>query len=170
MKRRHWLLAACLLVAVTGGAIGFVAWWRLRELRAYLRPHAVQRGGTNYFFQLQETTLGRSGSNCLLLLHVRLRNPNPFAVRLARREFSLMDDDKDFVTPTVDGTQGAWIELPAGGIVERETLSYRVRPDAFKGTLAVYAGQYHFVLVKEKQPYQLTLRDGEFVSFRRREW
>jgi len=170
MNRRLQLLVALAIAALAGVAVAGLAWLRIRDARLYAQPHTVQRGGTNYIVQLVETTVGRVNTNYLVILHLRIQNPNPFALRLARNQFGLVDHDKDYEEPAVTGNHSEWIIVPPNGVAEREALSYTVQPDAFQGTLALYAGQYYFLLVKEHEPFTPKLRDGQFISFRRREW
>lgn len=170
MNRRLQVVVVVVISAIAAASLAGLAWLRMREARLYAQPHMVQRNSTNYVVRLVETTIGRVDTNYLVVLHVRIENPNPFPVRLARQEFGLVDHDKDYVEPATTGNHTPWIDLPGHGVAEREALSYTVKPDAFQGTLALYAGQYYFLLVKEREPYEPKLRDGQFISFRRRDW
>ncbi len=171
MSRRwaYWMGGASLAVIVGGAAL--LAYWRTREARQYSQPHSVRTyGGTNYVVAIQQTTIGRTETGYVLLLTVRLTNPNPFPVRLDRQMFVLADHDKDFYLPTVEGAASRWIDLPAGGVLEKETLSYVVPPDSFDGVVAVQLGHQYWTLVKEVGDYTENLAPGQFRSFRRRHW
>lgn len=164
-----WGIGIALLLLAT--VVAAVAWYRTREAREFSQPHRVRTyGGTNYVVRLTATTVGRAHTNHLLILTVRLENPNPFEVLLHRNWFVLMDHDRDYYLPSTNGTQTALIRLPPGGVVEREQFSYVVPDDSFHGVLAWLAGHQHFVLVKSDRPYPSHLRDGEFVTFHRRNW
>jgi hypothetical protein len=168
--RLQWWLAGVILVLLTF-SVGGLAWLRLREARAFSQPHAVRTiGGTNYVVRFIETTLGRSDSNYLVIVQVRVENPNPFPLRLNRHWFILVDHDKDYYLPAMTGTQTEWFEVPGQGVADRVTLSYSVPADSFAGLLAVQLGQYYWVRLKQPTPYKPRLKSGEFVTFRRRDW
>lgn len=171
MKRRlPWLIAGISLALIVAYP-GVLAWLRVHEAREFSQPHAVRTiGGTNYLAQFVETTLGRSDSNYLVIVQIRVQNPNPFPLRLNRHWFLLVDHDKDYYLPTNGGTQATWFDVPAQGVAERVTFSYAVPADSFAGALAVQLGQYNWVLLKRPSPYTPRLKPGEFVTFRRRDW
>ncbi len=49
-------------------------------------------------------------------------------------------------------------------------LSFTVADDAFAGAVALMVGRQYMVLLKDEEPFEVRLRDGEFRSFRRRHW
>jgi len=150
---------------------GLSAWLRLLEARQLSQPCPVQTyGGTNYLVQLQETAVGRAENGYVLIIYARLQNPNAFDVVLQRDWFVLVDGDKEYFLPTTNGTQTATITLPAGGERDGETFSFALPESALNGTIALKVGKDYWAMVKEDKPFTRTLRDGEFVSFRRRQW
>jgi hypothetical protein len=160
-----------ILAVVVAALVAALAWLRLKESRAFSQPcHVRTHAGTNYTFQLASTTVGRVNTNYVIIVAARLENPNPFEVVLRRDWFVLMDHDRDYYQPATNGAHAALICLPARGVLERELLSYTVSGDAFDGVLALLAGHQHLVLVKSRRPSRLTLRDGEFITFHRRDW
>jgi hypothetical protein len=160
-----------ILALVVVALVAAWAWLRTKEAHAFSRPCRVHTAaGTNYVIQLSSATVGRAHTNFVVILTARLENPNPFEVVLCRNWFVLMDHDRDYYQPSTNGTQTALIRLPPGAVVEREMLSYTVPGDSFNGVLALLAGHQHFVLIKTRRAYQPDLRDGEFVTFHRRNW
>jgi hypothetical protein len=103
-------------------------------------------------------------------VYLRLKNPNPYDVTLRRNWFVLADHAKDYYLPSTTGTQTELIKLPAKGVVDREMLSFTVADDAFAGAVALMVGRQYMVLLKDEEPFEVRLRDGEFRSFRRRHW
>jgi len=165
--KRLLIIVSLVIVAL----LAALAWLRTKEARAFSQLYRVRTfAGTNYVIQLTSTTVGRVHTNHILILAARLENPNPFEVVLQRDWFVLMDHDRDYYQPSTNGTQTALIRLPPHGVLERELLSYVVPSDTFDGALALLAGHQHFVLVKNRHPYQPNLPDGKFVTFHRRDW
>ncbi len=161
------------LVAVTliALSLGGLAWVRTREARLFSQAHTVSTySGTNYVLRLTETTLGRAETNYLLMVQIRVQNPNPFPLKLSRKHFILVDHDKDYYLPNTTGTQTEWFTVPPRGVAERETLSFAVPADSFAGSIGLQIGQIYWVLIKHPAPYEPDLRVGEFVTFRRRHW
>lgn len=159
------------LLAVITALVATLAWLRTKEAREFSKPcRAHTFGGTNYILELTSATVGRVHTGYVVIVAARLENPNPFEVVLQRDWFVLMDDDHDYYQPSTSGTQTASIRLPPNGILERELFSYSMPGDSFKGVLALMAGHQHLILLKSRQPYQPNLRDGEFVTFHRRDW
>ena len=171
MNRRIQTLVAVAAIAVIGASLGLLALLRIRETRDFHRPHPVQTyGGTNYIVQLDETIVGKTGAACVLMVYLRLQNPNPYEVTLNRNWFVLMDHAKDYFLPSTTGTQTELIKLPANGVLDREMLSYSVEDDVFRGTIALLVGRNYLVLIKDEAPFEQQLRDGGFRSFQRRRW
>ena len=169
MKRP--ILIPIVLLALAVAALALLALVRLRQARQLSQPCTVHAGGsTNYVAQILETTVGRTDTSYLVIVAVRLQNPNPFAVTLARKGFLLVDSRKEHYEPSTTGTQTVTIELPAGGAVEHELLSYAVPAEAFQGRLAVQLGPHDRLLIKEPKLYQPHLAPGRFVTFHRRDW
>ncbi len=171
MNRRIQKLVAVITLAVIGVSFGLLALLRVQEAKEFRRPHTVQTyGGTNYVVQLTEVVVGKTETGCVLIVYLRLKNPNPYDVTLRRNWFVLADHAKDYYLPSTTGTQTELIKLPAKGVVDREMLSFTVADDAFAGAVALMVGRQYMVLLKDEEPFEVRLRDGEFRSFRRRHW
>jgi len=171
MSRRFQVLVAGIALAVIGVSLGLLAMLRIQEAKEFRRPHRVQAyGGTNYIVELAEAVVGKTETGCVLIVYMRLQNPNPYDVTLDRNWFILVDHDKDYYLPSTTGTQTGLIKLPANGVLDREMLSFTVPDDAFVGAVALMVGQNYLVLVKNEEPFRVHLRNGEFQSFRRRSW
>ena len=171
MNRRIQKLVAVITLAVIGVSFGLLALLRVQEAKEFRRPHTVQTyGGTNYVVQLTEVVVGKTETGCVLIVYLRLKNPNPYDVTLRRNWFVLADHAKDYYLPSTTGTQTELIKLPAKGVVAREMLSFTVADDSFAGAVALMVGRQYMVLLKDEEPFEVRLRDGEFRSFRRRHW
>jgi hypothetical protein len=171
VNRRIQKLVAVITLAVIGVSFGLLALLRVQEAKEFRRPHTVQTyGGTNYVVQLTEVVVGKTETGCVLIVYLRLKNPNPYDVTLRRNWFVLADHAKDYYLPSTTGTQTELIKLPAKGVVDREMLSFTVADDAFAGAVALMVGRQYMVLLKDEEPFEVRLRDGEFRSFRRRHW
>jgi hypothetical protein len=171
VSRRVQISVALVAVATIGVCLGLLAMLRIREAKEFCEPHAVQTyGGTNYVVQLTEVAVGKAETGCVLMVYLRLQNPNGYAVTLSRNWFVLVDRDKDYFQSSTTGTQTELIKLPANGVLDREVLSFTVPDDAFAGRVALLVGQNYMVLVKNEEPFEVHLRRGEFRSFRRRNW
>jgi hypothetical protein len=171
VSRRIQVLVALVAIATIGICLGLLAMLRIREAKEFREPHTVQTyGGTNYVVQLTEVAVGKDGTGCVLVVYLRLQNPNGYEVNLSRNWFVLVDRDKDYFLPSTTGTQTELIKLPPNGVLNREMLSFRVPDDAFAGRVALLVGQNYMVLVKNEQPFEAHLRSGEFRSFQRRNW
>jgi hypothetical protein len=171
MSKRIQFLVAAIALAVIGVSLGLLAMLRVQEAREFSRPHRVETyGGTNYIVQLTEVAVGKTETACVLIVYLRLENPNPYDVTLSRNWFILVNQAKDYYLPSTTGTQTELIKLAANGVLDREMLSFTVPDDAFVGTVALMVGRNYLVLVKDQQPFAVNLRNGEFRSFRRRSW
>jgi hypothetical protein len=171
MSRRIQISVAMVAVTTIGVSLGLLAMLRIQEAKEFREPHTVQTyGGTNYVVQLTEVAVGKAETGCVLIVYLRLQNPNPYEVTLSRNWFVLVDRDKDYFLPSTTGTQTELIKLPTNGVLNREMLSFMVPDDAFAGRVALLVGQNYMVLVKNEEPFEAHLRDGEFRSFRRRSW
>ena len=171
VNRRLQYLVGAIVLVVIGVSLGLLAVLRVQEAKQFHRRHPVQTyGGTNYVVQLTDVVVGRAETGYLLLVHLRLENPNPYDVILSRNWFVLVDHAKDHYLPSTAGTDSELIKLPANGVLDRETLSFTVADDAFAGTVALLMGRDHMVLVKDEAPFVARLRNGEFRSFQRRHW
>ena len=171
VNRRVQILIAVMAIGVIGVSVCLLALLRIQDARMFHRPHAVQTfGGTNYIVQLSEVVVGKTATGGVLIVYVRLQNPNPYDVTLKRNWFVLVDRAKDYFLPSTTGTQTELIKLPANGVLDREMLSYAVGDDAFAGTVALLVGRNYMVLLKDAEPFDVRLRDGEFRSFQRRHW
>jgi len=159
------------VVAAIGAGIGLLAIMRIREAREFSQPHQVQTdGGTNCIVQLTEAVVGKAETKCVLILYLRLENPNPFGVTLDRKWFGLVAHDRDHYWPLASGTQSELIKLPPNGVLEREMLSFAIPNDAVGDSLALMGGRGFILLVKDKRPFGGQLREGQFWSFRSRHW
>jgi hypothetical protein len=171
VNRRIQKLVAAIALIVIGVSFGLLALLRVQEAKVFRRPHPVQTyGGTNYVVRLTEVVVGKTETGCVLIVYLRLENPNPYDVTLSRNWFVLMDHAKDYYLPSTTGTQTELIKLPANGVLDREMLSFTVPDDAFAGAVALMLGRQYMVLLKDEEPFEVRLRNGEFRSFRRRHW
>jgi len=169
--KRIQLLVAVIALVVIGVSVGLLAMLRVQEAREFSQPHHVETyGGTNYIVQLTEAAVGKTDTACVLIVYLRLENPNPYDVTLDRNWFILVDQAKDYYLPSTTGTQTELIKLPAQGVLEREMLSFTVPDDAFTGAVALMIGRNYLVPVKDRAPFAVSLRNGEFQSFRTRSW
>jgi hypothetical protein len=169
-RTKQWLLGTA-LVAGLALLIGAVALWRVREAEDMSRPHAVHTyGGTNYVVSLKELTVGRSDAGYVLLVAVLLQNTNNFPVALNRNAFILVDANKDYYLPSTTGTQTPVITVPAAGTVDSEVLSFSVPEEGLNGAMGMQIGQNFWIMLREDKPFELKLKSGEFVTFRRRDW
>lgn len=160
--------AAAAVIAIS---LAVMTMWRVQEARDFGQAHFVRTyAGTNYVVQLTETAIGRTDSGYVLLVHLRLRNPNPFELPLNRNAFILVDHDKDYYLPTTSGTQTELIKIPANGVLDNEMLSFAVPEDSLDGTVALQVGHHYMVLLKDEEPFGGKLSSGEFRVFRRRNW
>ncbi|HUI08499.1 MAG TPA: hypothetical protein VL486_15970 [Verrucomicrobiae bacterium] len=170
MSKRSWILAVVVVLVIVGVGIGLLALFRIEQAREFSAPHQVRRGGTNYVVRLREAVVGKADIGYVLMVYVQLENPNSFDVALPRRVFLLVDHHRRYYAPSISGTQGELIKLPAGGVLRREMLSFTIPENALGGRLMLVAGQNYAVLVKDRTPFTAHLRDGEFQSFRRQGW
>jgi hypothetical protein len=171
MNRRIQTLMAVVALVVIAVSLGLMAVLRIQEAKTFHRPHPVQTyGGTNYVVQLAEVVAGKTETGCVLIVYLRLENPNPFDVTLSRNWFVLADHAKDYFLPSTTGTQTELIKLPANGVLDREMLSFTVPDDAFAGAMGLMVGRQYMILLKDKEPFEMRLHNGEFRSFQRRSW
>ena len=171
MKTNVKVVVGALAATVIVLGVGGIAWLRILESKHLSQPCKVRTyGGTNYVVQLLETTVGKVDAGYVVIVYARLRNPNAWDVTLHRDWFVLVDGDKDYFLPSTNGTQTAAITLPANGVLDREMFSFTLPNESLGGTIALKVGQNYWMLVKDEEPFNRTLRSGEFVSFRRRHW
>ncbi len=132
MNRRIQISVALVAMAVIGACLGLLAMLRIQEAKTFRESHAAQTfGGTNYVVQLTEVAVGKTETGCVLIVSMRLQNPNTYDVILNRNWFVLVDCAKDYFLPSTMGTQTELIKLPANGVLDREMLSFTVPDDAF---------------------------------------
>ena len=158
------------IAALAAAALGLVIVGQSRMMASgeFSQRHSVQSpGGTNFVVRLMETTVGKTDHGTALIVYARLENPNPFDAVLDRRNFVLMDREKNYYLPSTTGTQTPLVKLPAGGVSEREMFSYAVPDEALAGVLALQIGNHYWVKLKSEKPFQETLHVGEFRSYRR---
>ena len=166
--KNQWLKRAIgAIVIINAISFGTLAWLRLRDAREFAQPCQVHTyGGTNYTVQLLDTAVGRVETGCVVIVSVRLANPNPYEVTLQREWFVLMDHEKEYYEPTQLGL----IQIPAHGIIEREAFGFLVTDEAMAGLLALKIGQQYLLTVKSSRPYPQPVEKGRFISFRQRDW
>ena len=171
MSKRIQSRVVLVVIATIGAGLGLMAMLRIQEAKEFSQPHQMQTdGGTNYVVQLTETVVGKAKTGWVLILYLRLENPNPFDVTLGRNWFILVSHDTDHYQPSITGTQSELIKLPANGVLDREMLSFTVPDDALAGSVALMGGRSYILLVKDKKSFEVRLQGGEFCSFRRRRW
>lgn len=152
-------------------AVAWTALVRWRDARGFGATHRVETvQGTHYVVRLREVTIGRTATGPLVLVALRLENPNPEPLALERQWFVLVDGDKDYYLPQTTESQPATIRIPARGQVDNELLVYAVSEDAFQGVLGLQIGHYYWALLKNVAPYAVPLAADEYRTFRRREW
>ena len=171
MSRQKCILFGGVVLVIVGVGVGLLALFRVQQAEEFRRPHLVQmRGGTNCVLQLIEVAVGRIDTGCVLIVYLRLENPNTFEVALRRNRFMLVGRDRDYYQPSITGTQSELIKLPAHGVLEREMLSYTVPDNSLTGALVLRIGRNNMILLKDRGSFGATLRNGEFRSFRRPSW
>jgi hypothetical protein len=171
MSRQIRMLAVVLALAIAGVGVGLLALFRVQQAKDFSQPYRVQTAeGTNYVVQLLETVVGKTGTDCVLIVYMKLENPNSFEVVLDRDAFFLIDRNRVRHLPSTTGTQDELIKLPANGVLEKEMLSFTVPEDTFAGRIALRVGRDHRVMIKDQTPFDVRLGSDEFRSFRRRSW
>jgi hypothetical protein len=104
VSKRIQILVAVVALAVIGFSLGLLAILRVREAREFSRPHRVETyGGTNYILQLTETAVGKTETACVLIVYLRLQNPNPYDLTLSRNWFVLVDHGQGLLPAVNDG-------------------------------------------------------------------
>ncbi len=164
------IIGAALIII--GVSVGILALFRVQEAREFSRPYPVQtRTGTNFVMRVLETSVGKVDTGFVVIVYMRLENPNPFGFEVRRNRFVLAGEGRgDFFRPSIMGTQDELIKLPANGVLEREMLSYTVPDDAIEGTLGLRIGRNYTILIKQRGTFGGKLRPGEFRSFHRPSW
>ncbi len=169
--KKFAIVAGMVVVIVGGGLLTWTALARLRDARGFGAAHRVRTfGETNYVARVLETTIGRTDAGLLVVVALRLENPNPFEIALERRGFVLVDGDKDYYLPAATESQSDVIRIGARGVADNELLTYAVQDDAFQGVLGLQLGHYYWTLLKGPQPYTPALNQDEYRTFRRRDW
>lgn len=171
MSKRIIIGIVAVAAAIALVNAGFVAWFRVRDARMLSRPYSVKTPtGTNYVVQLRDITVGKASTGYVLLVTMRLENPNAFELELDRRNLILVDHTKEYYWPSMTGTQTSLIHVPPKGSLDKEMLSFVVTDEALQGTLALEVGWHYMVMLKEAKPFKRQMKSGEFISFRGREW
>jgi hypothetical protein len=171
VNRRLQILVGVAALVLIALSVGVIAWLRIQESKEFCQAHQVQTyGGTNYMAQLIETTVGKADTGHVVIVYLRLQNPNDYEVALDRNWFILVDGDKDYFQPSTTGTHSPLIKLPPHGVEEKASLSFAVPDDSFAGTIGLQIGQNYWVLIKDQKPFRRKLHSGEFVTFRSRDW
>jgi hypothetical protein len=171
MNRSLQVLVGVLAAVIAAGCVALLGWLRVREARAFAQPHRVRTyTGTNYIARLLETSVGGASSGAVVIVYLRIENPNDFELTLDRNWFILVDHDKDYFLPGTNGTQSPLIKVPPHGVSEREMLSFSVMTDSFDGTLGLQLGYNYWALLKGEEPFLERLRDGHFHIFKTRHW
>jgi hypothetical protein len=162
------------LLAVLGAAAATALWvgaGRVRDSRVFSQEYRVRcPQGTNYFIQVGEVTVGKVQTGCVLIVAVRIRNPNDHELVLKRDWFILADHDRDYFQPIPTGDQGPWIRVPPHGVREKELLDFVVPDDTLDGLIALGVGHHYFVMIKSPKPLRQPLTAGQFYYFRQRDW
>jgi hypothetical protein len=171
VSKRTGILAAVAALLIVGVSVVLLALFRLEQAREFSRPNEVRaRGGVDYVLRLLEVQVGKVATGYVLIVYIRLENPNSYSVTLRREWFGLIDRRRKFYPPSVSGTQSELITIPARGVLSREMLSFTVPETILAGRVALVAGPNQAILVKDRTPFDARLRDGEFRSFRRQNW
>lgn len=172
MRRRNQMLMSLAVLAIIGVSMGLLALFRVQQAEEFSRPYSIQMTeGTNYVLRVLEVAIGKADTACVLIVYLRLENPNPFDLMLERRSFFLADRHRTRYRPVTTGTQNELIKLPANGVLEREMLSFTLPDDVFAGRVALLIGdRRNRIVIKDETPFFAKLRDGEFRSFRRSKW
>jgi hypothetical protein len=162
------------LIIIGGVGVGLLALFRVQQVNEFSRPHnLLTPDGTNYVLRLLETAVGKTDTACVLIVYLRIENPNPFELALERTSFLLADRYRFRYRPSTMGTQNELIKIPANGVIQREMLSFTVPEDVFAGRLILVTyprNRRNNIMIKDETPFRVNLRDGEFRSFRRRSW
>ena len=155
---------------IVGVSVGVLALFRVQQAKEFSLPRPLQTmDGTNYVLRLQEITVGKTDTGYVMIVYVRLENPNPFSVTLDRLSFVLSAQRRHYL-PSITGTQTELIKLPAQGVLEREMFSFSVPENAFRRRVALLIDYKYRILIKDDVPFDGRLRPGDFRSFRRRSW
>jgi len=169
-RKLQWIVGVAALVII-GVSVVLLATVRIQKSRDFGRPHKVRTySGTNYVVRLAETTIGRTDSGQVVMVHLVLSNPNTFELTLDRNWFILADHDKDYYLPSTTGTQTPLIKIPARGVLDREMLTFTVDTNAFAGLLGLQVGHQYWVTLKGVEAYAREIEVGEYRTFRRRDW
>jgi len=169
--KRGIIIMVVTVVVLWAGCAGLLAWRRVRDAAMLSQPYAVKTPtGTNYVVQLRDVTIGKLSTGYVLLVTMRLENPNAFELELDRRNLILVDQTKEYYWPSMTGTQTPLIHLPPKSNLDKELLSFVVTDEALQGTLALQVGWRYMVMVKEARPFARSMKSGEFISFRGRDW
>jgi hypothetical protein len=155
---------------IIGVGTGVLALFRVQQAKEFGLPHHLQTWrGTNYVLRLQETVIGKTDTGYVVMVFVRLENPNPFDLTLDRLSFVLSAHRRHYL-PSTTGTQSELIKLPARGVLEREMLSFSVPENAFTRRVMLLVDYVYRIEIKDDVPFTGGLRPDEFRSFRRWSW
>ena len=137
-NRQAQIVVGTAAVVVIGACLALKATWRVHWARQFGEPHAVATyGGTNYVVALDETTVGRTASGYVLIVYLRVQNPNACELTLDRDWFVLVDHNREYFQPSIVGTQTRLIKVPPQGVSEGEMLSFSLGADGLGGGLAL---------------------------------
>ena len=172
MSKQNRILAVIVPLIIIGGVgVGLLALFRVQQANEFTQPRSITTSdGTNYVLRLLEATVGRTDTACVLIVYLRLENPNPFELTLERTSFLLADRYRMRYRPSTMGTQNELIRVPANSVIQREMLSFTVPEDVFAGRLILVTyprNRRNNILIKDETPFYV---NGEFRSFRRRSW
>ena len=167
MRGKRLWIAIGVIVTINALSIAALVWLRSHDSQSFSQPCEVHTyGGTNYIVHPLETAVGRIDAGCMVIVSLRLENPNPFEVILKREWFVLLDHEKEYYEPTQLGT----VRIPAQGVVEREVFGFVIPNEALAGLIALKVGQQYFITVKSPKPYTLPVGKDQFVMFRQKDW
>ena len=170
-NRQAQLVVGTTAVLVITACLALKATWRVHMAHRFGEPHAVATyGGTNYVVALDETTVGRTATGYVLIVYLRVQNPNAHELTLDRDWFVLADHNREYFQPSTTGTQTRLIKVPSQGVSESEMLSFTLGEDGLGGGLALKIGKDAWVLLKSTNPYAEQLRPGELRSYHRGNW
>ncbi len=171
MNRTLQVLIALAALVVIAICLALNSQVRISRARQFGEPQQVTTfGGTNYVVELSETTIGRTDAGHVLIVYLKIQNPNEEDLRLDRNWFVLLGPQREYFLPTTSGTQQQWITMQPGAVRDDVMLSFDLGPEALQGGLALKIGEDYWVLLKQAKPYTEPIDVGQFRSFKHNRW
>ncbi len=171
MNRKLQILVGTVALLVIAVCLGLRARIRIEQAEKFSQLHQVQTyGGTNYVVQLVSTTVGAAETGYVVVVELRLENPDETNLVLDREWFVLADQDRNYYLPSTTGTQTRLIKIPARSVDEKELLTYTVEKVALNGSLVLRVGTDHWAVIKTDKPFRVSLGRGSFRTFHRADW